>query len=331
VRLNFEQIFDDIYSKIEKLKVKNPFLDFFRTFSRPVGWAAVLAILLILFLSPNFLQSLMGVKTDIDLVENAGKHAAHTEIPEKKGHGTTTVLIDTVPGDMAKVKSVPVAEAERATGEKVPSVKTNASIGKKDDGKIKETAMESGTEVKCAPAPIKPSAPAGEVLPSEKAMAKSEANEGFVCRPKPASSTDEESSLRDVTGMGYPASEPPGPPLFESDKGADIAVTTSGKGMIDPEDRNYIARSEVVLLKIVNLNEDKTDLQILREDLQSSNYLEDLDKNKKKFKSNSKLGQHTRSMQVIADRLMAIEPRQIPELKKKVIESGILETTRELK
>lgn len=93
----------------------------------------------------------------------------------------------------------------------------------------------------------------------------------------------------------------------------------------------YLASSEVVLLKIVNMNDNPKDLAMLKTNLKSSNFIWKLDQEKESNVGNPAIEKHAEAMKEITATVMTIESKGIPGLKHKVIESGILEVTRELK
>jgi hypothetical protein len=108
-------------------------------------------------------------------------------------------------------------------------------------------------------------------------------------------------------------------------------VSAKNYGRPAPGSGRYLASSEVVLLKIVNMNDDPKNLAMLKSNLKSSNYIKELNIEKESNQGNPAIEKHTEAMKEIAVALMSIEDRGVPDFKRKVLESGILEVTRELK
>ena len=133
-----------------------------------------------------------------------------------------------------------------------------------------------------------------------------------------------------------PPSKPLGKPQMDPDLGACIAVADGFKEKSvvrrsSSEVNTYLATSEVVLLKVVAMAENKVNLESLREELTLANYVSELDRNAGKFLRDPVLKDHSRAMQVITNDIMTIKPNQLPSLKRKIINSGIIDKTRELK
>lgn len=113
-----------------------------------------------------------------------------------------------------------------------------------------------------------------------------------------------------------------------------VAVRTRSRGGSAPggkEVRNYLATSEVVLMKLVALPQGKDDLDNLRSELTMSNYMENLNRNARKFSKDPILRRHAQLMQGIANGIMTVNPGEVSKLQDKVINSGIIDETRELK
>lgn len=97
------------------------------------------------------------------------------------------------------------------------------------------------------------------------------------------------------------------------------------------EVNDYLATSEVVLIKIVSMPDNGVNLRNLQKQLTLSNYIEDLNRNVGKFKTDPVLEKHSREMQVITNEIMTVNPKGLSGLKRRVINSGIIDKTRELK
>ena len=97
------------------------------------------------------------------------------------------------------------------------------------------------------------------------------------------------------------------------------------------EVNDYLATSEVVLIKLVSMPDNGVNLRNLQKQLTLSNYIEDLNRNVGKFKTDPVLERHSREMQVITNEIMTVNPKELSQLKRKVINSGIIDKTRELK
>ncbi len=97
------------------------------------------------------------------------------------------------------------------------------------------------------------------------------------------------------------------------------------------EVNDYLATSEVVLIKIVAMPDNGANLRNLRKQLTLSNYIDELNRNVGKFRTDPVLERHSREMQVITNEIMTVSPKELPGLKRRVINSGIIDTTRELK
>ncbi|MCD4783929.1 MAG: zf-HC2 domain-containing protein [Candidatus Eremiobacteraeota bacterium] len=93
---------------------------------------------------------------------------------------------------------------------------------------------------------------------------------------------------------------------------------------------DYLATSEVVLIKIVSMAETKTGLKLIRNELSRANYVESLNCNARRFKRDPLLRRHTKTMQGITNEVMNIKPAGIQSLKRKVISSGLIERTKEI-
>lgn len=96
------------------------------------------------------------------------------------------------------------------------------------------------------------------------------------------------------------------------------------------EINDYLATSEVVLIKIVSMPETKTGLKLIRNVLSRANYVENLNNNAERFKKDPLLRKHTKAMQGITNEVMNIKPAEIRNLKRKVIGSGLIEQTKEI-
>jgi len=92
----------------------------------------------------------------------------------------------------------------------------------------------------------------------------------------------------------------------------------------------YLATSEVMLIKILSMPETKTGLALIRKELTRANYVENLNNDARKFKKDPLLRKHIRAMQGITNEVMNISPGEIKNLKKKVIDSGLIDQTKEI-
>lgn len=134
----------------------------------------------------------------------------------------------------------------------------------------------------------------------------------------------------DLDGMkDESAKAQPGATMGEAAR-TDAGAIFAG-GDFSPEESTYLTRSEVVLLKIVNMKENSKDLEMLQTDLKNSSYSSIISKDNRLFKKDPRLEEHARMMRKISNDLMKIKPDNIGNLKQKVSESGILEMTRDLK
>jgi anti-sigma factor RsiW len=116
-----------------------------------------------------------------------------------------------------------------------------------------------------------------------------------------------------------------------SGSGSEAGGETLAGRASSPEENKYLASSEVVLLKIVNLEESPMELEMLRGDLKSSDYSRIIREDSTLFRKNPDLEGHGKVMRKISDELMKIDASKIGILKKEIMESGILEKTREMK
>ena len=126
---------------------------------------------------------------------------------------------------------------------------------------------------------------------------------------------------------------------MESAKGAkagvkepcDFTGDVFNEASSSPEGRSYLSRSEVVLIKMVNLKDDPKDLRMLQNTLKRSSFDSIIEKDNRLFKEDPRLGCHARLMRKFSTELMKINPEKIDQFKEEVLKSGILEKTRELK
>ncbi len=93
----------------------------------------------------------------------------------------------------------------------------------------------------------------------------------------------------------------------------------------------YLSRCEVVLLRFLNMENTPSALRQLRSDIKNSGFMEELKQSRWMFSDNPEIQKHIDAMIIITDRIMTIDANQIQSLKRKIVESGILERTRQLK
>lgn len=205
------------------------------------------------------------------------------------------------PPEAGKRKKEPAKEEKSQPGEAPaeepdifrPPPAPGQKFGAAEPGKmILKKETTKEDEEKLSPAA--PSAPTGSVIEKE----------------EPA-----ENFLEDKTTGGMKSEEQP--PALESPLG--------------DETDSYLARSEVLLLRILNMPDNPESLEMLRQQLKQSNFIRKIKQDRWMFSGNPKLQEHAREMLIIAERVMKIDYNQINHLKRKVIESGILQKTRELR
>lgn len=229
-------------------------------------------------------------------------------------------------------------EAPRATE---PGPLDETAKGRVDEDGIRSTAGDK------VPAPPPPSIPSSE-MDAPGALPESAPKPGYY-EEAPAETADmapAEGESRTGTTQPAPSSMAESAKTARMRAGVDmkdatIAVPAQPAGAAlkeravsrrsTSEVNDYLATSEVVLIKIVSMPDNGINLRNLRKQLTMSNYINELNRNVGKFRTDPILERHSREMQVITNEIMTVNPKELPRLKRKVINSGIIDTTRELK
>jgi hypothetical protein len=100
-------------------------------------------------------------------------------------------------------------------------------------------------------------------------------------------------------------------------------------------EKNYLNNSEIVLIKLVSMPEEKENFERLKQEVSQGGLQEQINSNLAAFKDDPQLLNHAKAMEIITIKLNNTRDANFKEdlqmLKSQVIQSGLLEKTRALK
>ncbi|MHC9538830.1 MAG: anti-sigma factor [Vulcanimicrobiota bacterium] len=99
--------------------------------------------------------------------------------------------------------------------------------------------------------------------------------------------------------------------------------------------RNYLTKSEIVLIRLVSMPEQKEQLDFLKREISKDGLIEQIQANKELFKNDPGLLSHVKSMEVVTIKIENTDEddkgENIRMLKNQVIQSGLLQKTQSMK
>jgi hypothetical protein len=99
--------------------------------------------------------------------------------------------------------------------------------------------------------------------------------------------------------------------------------------------KNYLTSSEIILIKLVAMPEQKEDLERLKGDIMQAGLVEQIDSNMEAFKDDPQLLTHSKAMEVISIKVLNADEKyceeDLKQLKSQILKSGILEKTQSMK
>jgi hypothetical protein len=99
--------------------------------------------------------------------------------------------------------------------------------------------------------------------------------------------------------------------------------------------KNYLTNSEIVLIKLVTMPEEKENVELLKQEISQGGLQEQINSNLAFFKDDPQLLNHAKAMEIITIKLNNTKPDNYKEdlkmLKTQVIQSGLLEKTQSMK
>jgi hypothetical protein len=235
-------------------------------------------------------------------------------------------------------------------------VSSKVSSGDNSSGFNKEKAAKKDNlpnNIDAAPVPPAPAAPEPAIAPKAEIPAPAKDAHKEMAESAPMGTTEKTNSSR--AGKGFadaPAmlKSKPAPAAatgmpadkFDADKNT-LRESAAEPGLYDfkseearkmaqvPEVSDYLAASEAVLIRIITLPEDEKKLKMFQEELNMAKFSDTVNKTSDRAKNVVIINNHAKTMQNITNEVMNISPGQINSLKRKVIDSGIIDKTRELK
>lgn len=333
--------------KIDATAEKAPWWNFFLILKRPPAqWAAAAVTLLIImvFGMPILREIAFGGRPSNSKMAGSDQNITRKSDESGKTPGTPEMATGAT-SRMEAAKPQPPGKAEGVS----PGEKVDAQADKELESPESPDNFYYAEKKRN---PLESTPLAGEKRKNEEAMEKDKMTTSTYAGAPPAAKTEPggpSATIDSLKGSGtLKKCMPPDDeaPVGESGKAKagrfdklyslknKVAVEPAAIGNVTqpaPDSENYLASSEVVLLKIVNMSDNPRDLSMLQSNLKSANYVEKLDREKESIRRNPTLTRHNEAMKEITVSLMSIESKGIPGLKHKVLESGILEVTRELK
>ncbi len=94
--------------------------------------------------------------------------------------------------------------------------------------------------------------------------------------------------------------------------------------------KTYIAQSKVLIIKLVNLDENGEELEILRESIRDANFVEVLEGKENILGKDPELKEHIEVMQDVTNQILTVKSNDLASVKKKVLENNLLEKTLEM-
>ncbi|MCE1248085.1 MAG: zf-HC2 domain-containing protein [Firmicutes bacterium] len=252
----------------------------------------------------------------------------------------------TQPEESLKKSNIPMRSADKQSS---GSLKAD-TFGTKDAETKSERIPKAEEKTAYAPAPAKAEAPAEPAAPPPamaKAPAPVAAPPATEMAPPTGRVSKENKSTVGISGSAKGKAAAPGSVDMKADKyygDQDVPIECAPDSRLYdpkteearkvaqvPEVNDYLAASEAVLIRIITLPEDGKKLKMLQEDLNMAKFRDTVNKTSDKVKNVKVINTHTKTMQTITDEVLNINPSQIKDLKRKVIDSGIIDKTRELK
>lgn len=103
----------------------------------------------------------------------------------------------------------------------------------------------------------------------------------------------------------------------------------------DARIKNYLTNSEIVLIKLVAMPDQKENLKLLKEEVSQAGLIEQIDSNMEEFQQDPQLLNHAKAMEMITIKLLNTDEKNCEKdlqlLKTQVLKSGILEKTQSMK